>query len=120
MLHWIPKVLYMRLLGHSIWLWELILAHSLHSHLLLHKRHLRLLRVYELLLLLCLALSSVIYPFQLRPAVGLVGCLWIMSADEAAFMQVTHPVWRLLKLLLLERRGDVEGFGKRILGFDQG
>ena len=75
MLHWIPKIWHMRLLGISIGLWELIVVYSLHGHLLLHKGQLRLLRVKELLLLLCLVLPSVVNSFQLRPAVTLVRLL---------------------------------------------
>ena len=75
LLHLISKILDRHLLRHRIRLWKLVLIHTLHRHLLLHKRHLRLLRVEELLLLLGLALTSVIYSFQLTPDLSLVSLL---------------------------------------------
>ena len=84
LLHLVPKVLDRHLLRHRIGLWKLILIHALHCHLLLHKRHLRLLRVEELLLLLGLALTSVIYSFQLTAALSLVRLLQGMSANGPA------------------------------------
>ena len=80
LLHLVSKVLDRHLMRYRIRLWKLVLIHTLHCHLLLHKRHLRLLRVEELLLLLLLlllglALTSVIYSFQLTPALSLVSLL---------------------------------------------
>ena len=92
----------MRLLGDSVSVRELVLVYSLHGHLLLHIRHLRLLRVQELLLLVCLALASFVNSFQLRLAVSLVRSLWKLLVLEPALMQVTYPVWRLLEFPPLE------------------
>ena len=75
LLHLVPKVLDRYLLRYRIRLWKLVLIDTLHCHLLLHERHLRLLRVEELLLLLGLALTSVVYSFQLTPALSLVSLL---------------------------------------------
>ena len=120
MLHWVSKILHMRLLGNSVCLWELVLVHSLHSHLFLHERHLSLLRVQELLLLvLCLILASVVNPFQLRAAVSLVRLLRISLANEPALVQVTHFVWRSLKLVPLERHCNFEGLGQIVFWTDK-
>ena len=86
LLHLISEILDGHLLRHRIRLLKLVLIHSLHCHLLLHKRDLRLLRVEELLLLLGLALTSVIYSFQLTSAVSFVSLLYGMSANEPAFV----------------------------------
>lgn len=58
MLHCISNVRHVRLLGDSVLLRERGRIQSLHSHLLLDKRHLRLLGVHELLLLFRLILTS--------------------------------------------------------------
>ena len=123
LLHLAPNILNRRLLRHSECLWELIVVqliwvHALHSHLLLHKRHLRLLRVQELLLLLCLTLANVKYSFQMRLEVSFVRLLCRLLGNELAPVWITHPVGTCLKFLLLERHCRTEGFAQIMLGFD--
>ena len=98
---------------------ELVLTHSLQGHLLLHERNLRLLRVHKLLLLLCLALASVVDPFQLHSALGFVGTLQHLLVDDPTLTQMTHPIMRLLKLISFERRRYVERLGQIIFWLDQ-
>ena len=98
---------------------ELILTHSLQGHLLLHHRNLRLLRVHELLLLLCLALASVVDPFQLHSALGFVGSLQNSLVDDSTLSQMTDPILSSIKLIPFERRRYVERLDQSIFWLDQ-
>lgn len=100
LLHVIPKIGNRRLLGNSIPRWELTLVDSLHCHLLLHNRHLRLLMVHELLLLLfCLILASLMYSSQLISVVILVRLLKGLSAHEAALITNDAPYPDIARIL---------------------